>query len=641
MALITLAGACFSFGTREIIRDANLAIGGQDRIGLIGANGCGKTTLLDLVAGSRQPDSGTVVRRQRLAIGCLAQETGEQPAVTAFELAYAARPRIVRLTQRIAALEALMAQGQADEAMLDEYADLHRQAQGLGADAYQAQVRSVLRALGLGHDQLDRPVATMSGGEYTRVRLAAVLLGEFDLLLLDEPTNHLDIAATEWLEDYLLGCGKPFVVVSHDRHFLDRVTNHTIELEQARVASYAGSYTAWQAEKKRRLDRQQEDWERQQVLLARMKEFADKWRAGTRARQAASRQKAMERITRVERPWVRHRTPTVGFGAVARSPRLVFALDGVAKRFGSRTIFSGLNLEVERGERIGLVGPNGSGKTTFMRLLTGEEEPDQGSVEVARETAIAYFDQHLADLDEQSTVLEELLSVVELPVPKARDLLGQFLFSGEEVFKPVAILSGGERNRLMLAKIVATRPSVLLLDEPTNHLDIYGREALEAALAGFSGTLVFATHDRRLLDRLAQRTLAFGEEQVEVRYGGYYRRDEPETPAAPEPALPEEDLEDYDWVRREPPARPRPAKKRKVVLPAALDPLTVLEAEIGTREQALAELELRLADAATYRDRALLQETTIAHARLRRELSALYLRWTELAGGPPASTPGG
>ena len=628
MSLITLAGVTFAYGTREIVRDANLALGGADRIGLIGANGSGKTTLLGLITGSIKPHHGSVVRKRHLAIGLLSQEVGTPPDLSVFQVAYGARPAAARLSARLEEVEALLAQGQADEALLDHYADLQRQAQELGLAGYQGQVASVLRSLGLAQEQLEQPASSLSGGEYTRVRLATVLLGDYDLLLLDEPTNHLDIQATEWLESFLLGCGKPFVVVSHDRFLLDRITNKTVEVEAGRVVSYAGSYHAYAAEKRRLQERQQQDYQRQQELLAKMRQFVDRWRAGTRARQAASRQKAMDRMALLERPWMRQVRPQVGFAAAARTPRTVFSLQEVAKGYGGRTLFSGLTLEVERGERIGLVGPNGSGKTTFMRLLTGEESPDQGQVAVAREMAVACFDQRLADLEEGSTVLEQLLAVADLPVPRARDLLGQFLFHGEDVFKPVAVLSGGERSRLMLARLVASRPSVLLLDEPTNHLDLFGREALEQALLGFQGTLIFTTHDRRFVDQLAQRVLVFGGERVEVRYGGYYAQSL-EPAAAPAPEAPEP-AEDLDWMRRPAPPLPRP-RKRKERPATAPDPLPALEAEIAQAEQDFAGVEQRLADPATYHDGALVRELAREHVRLRRLLDALYQRWSELS----------
>lgn len=627
MALLTLSGVCFAYGNRDIIRDANLALGPQDRVGLIGANGCGKTTLLGLMAGTRHPDEGSIIRRTGLSIGLLAQEVGPPEPLPALQVALEARPQVAGGLRRLQELDSALEAGHAHDHLLNEYAELQGKLAGLGAAAFQGRVRSVLRALGLSHEQLEQPVDTMSGGEYTRVRLAAVLLGEHDLLLLDEPTNHLDLEAVEWLEEYLLGCGKPFVVVSHDRYFLDRVTNRTVEVEETRVWVGSGSYSAWLEQKKCRLEQEETAYERQQELLERMRQFVDKWRAGTRARQAASRQKKIDRITPLERPWVRRRQPSVSFGAAARTPRVVFSLQGVSKGFGGRTLFDDFSLDIERGDRLGVLGPNGSGKTTLMRLLTGEVEPDRGTVEVAREVAIATFDQHISDLDEESTVLEELLRTVEMPAPKARDFLGRFLFSGEDVFKPVKSLSGGERNRLMLARMVAANPSVLLLDEPTNHLDIYGREALEEALLGFNGTLVFITHDRRFVQRLAQRTLILGEGQVKVRLGGYGPEPEREPESAMSVAAEEEEA--LDWVRPLPVTpKPRP-RKRKPEAPAGPDPVAELEREIAEAEERLAALEARLADPATYANGALVQALVIEHAALRQRLEGLYERWGE------------
>jgi ATP-binding cassette subfamily F protein 3 len=451
------------------------------------------------------------------------------------------------LETRLRALEHEMADPAVHEdaarldAVMEEYAHAREHFEHAGGFTLETRARTVLSGLGFRDAEYERPLGVLSGGWRVRAELARTLLTEPDLLLLDEPTNHLDLATTEWLEDYLKSFAGAYIIVSHDRYLLDAVTSRTLELEQGTVESYPGSYSTFTRLKAERVRLQQEAWERQQEEIAKLEDYIRRYKAGQRAAQAHSREKMLARVEAdaVAAPR-EQRAMRMNVASAPTSGRMVARLKQVTKAFEQHEVLSGVSLEIYRGERIGLLGPNGAGKSTLLRLVAGLDSPTSGIVTLGTGVRPRYFAQESTQgLDVDSTVLDEVLGDRPVTPQHIRTYLGRFLFSGEDVFKRIGMLSGGERQRLLLATLLLDEPNLLLLDEPTNHLDIASREALEAALREFPGTMIVATHDRYLLERLATRILTVDERTVSDFKGTYHElrerraRDAARAPARP------------------------------------------------------------------------------------------------------------
>jgi ATP-binding cassette subfamily F protein 3 len=501
----------------------------KEKVALIGRNGSGKTTLLRLLAGLDEPDRGRVWLERWVRPAYIAQvpSAAEEMPVLAYVLTGAAD--VQALDARLRELEHLMAVPAVHDdpgrlaAVMAEYASVRDHFEHAGGFTVDTAARSVLTGLGFRDGDFARSIGELSGGWRVRAELGRALLMEPDLLLLDEPTNHLDLDATEWLEAYLQSFPGAMIVVSHDRYLLDAVTSRTLEVEDGAVTSYPGSYTAFAALKSERVRRESELYERQQEEVAKLQAYIRRYKAGNRATQAKSREKMLARVRSQE-----HEKPR-GRGAMRvrvethrTSGRLVARLTGVGKRYDGRAVLSGIGLEVHRGDRIGLLGSNGAGKTTLLRLIAGAEEPTDGTVALGAGVQARYFAQEATEvLDAERTVLDEILGDRPMTPEDVRTYLGRFLFSGDDVYKRVRMLSGGERQRLSLAKLLLDRPNFLLLDEPTNHLDIPSREALEQALLEYTGTIILATHDRYLLERIATRIVTIADGALSDFQGTY------------------------------------------------------------------------------------------------------------------------
>lgn len=501
--MITITDLWKYHGDQLIFQEVAANITQADRIGLVGANGVGKTTFLQTLAGELIPERGRVSIRGGVTKGYLGQ-TELDPR---FSLeAFLTEPFVdqIRMEEQMRLLEAEMAHltGAALEKTMDSYARIQANFEYLGAYDYLVQINSVLSGLGFSERDLTRSLATFSGGEQMRIGLARLLLSRPSLLILDEPTNHLDLEAVEWLEGFLAGYPNAFIVVSHDRFFLDKVTDRIWELEGQRLYQYRGNYSQYLPQRELRRTQIEAELERQQEKRARMEGFIQKFGAGTRARQAKSIEKKLGRLPDLERP---ADDPNLEFRFEPRrqSGNDVLFLDRISKAFGERQVLSRINARVQRGDRIALLGPNGSGKSTLLKILCGELDY-QGKIRWGTGVESAYFSQQIS-FSADNTVLEELYEEHRMDLGILRSVLARFLFREEEVFKQTSVLSGGERNRLALAKLLLHRPNLLLLDEPTNHLDIFGREALEGALGDFGGTIIFASHDRYLIDKLATK----------------------------------------------------------------------------------------------------------------------------------------
>ncbi len=621
MAIITLSGVRKSFGAFQVLDDVSLTLGAGETIALVGPNGSGKTTILNLMLGHDEPDSGAVSIIPGTSIGFMGQDSqveGEHTLIA--EVANSATD-ILHLERELHRLEMAMSgedTGDLDD-LLAEYGEVQHEFDRLGGYAFESEIKSTLSGLGLGPEHWEKPVGVLSGGQKTRAALAKLLLQKPDVLLLDEPTNHLDIEACEWLEDFLQGFPGSALVVSHDRYFLDRVATKVVDLHERCTRTYPGNYTAFVKQKEEYLRQQLKDYERQQDDIHKIEDFIARYGAGQRAREAKGRERHLNRMVRLRKPKVEPEKMRLSIDTAMRSGNIVMSLQGVGKAFGEQLLFKGLDLIVESGDKIGLIGPNGAGKTTLLRMLIGDEEQSFGTISMGYGVDLGYFAQDLAGLDEDNNVIEELLESGEMTLGEARGLLAKFLFTGDDVFKSVSALSGGERNRLVLAKLMLQKPNVLLLDEPTNHLDIQSRQALDAALRDFDGTLILTSHDRYLLNSVATRIVEVANGHARAYEGNY---------------------EFYAEKARS--LRPRPTKNKAKAAkkqasnvkgssrkgPTAAD----IESAIEVAEIRLAEVNALLSGGEIYSDPELSASTVAEYNELTARVEQLYSDWEELSG---------
>jgi ATP-binding cassette subfamily F protein 3 len=506
MSILVAERIAKSFDPNDVFWDISCSVARGDRIALVGRNGTGKTTLLRILAGLEPPTAGHVHRAKGLRIGTLPQEARLQGPGTLWQAMLEAFEPLRALEARLHDLETEMADPARAPAALEAYAPLRDRFELLGGYSYQDRIRHVLMGLSFPPELHDMPLAHLSGGQQTRAFLARLLLESPDLLLLDEPTNHLDLQAIEWLEGYLGSWEGTVILVAHDRYFMDHVVHRVWELAFGQLEVYSGNYSHYVQQRTERYERRLKEYRAQQETIAKEEGFIRRFMAGQLTRQAQGRLKRLERFKEdeaLDRPRQEH-TIKVRFQAPLRSgDKVVWSQDLVVGYDSHDPLFRCPNLDLRRGECVALLGPNGSGKTTFLKTLLGEVEPLSGHIRLGASLRIGYFSQVHSELDPDKTVVDEILDVKDLPLGEARSFLGRFLFSGDDVFKPIGILSGGERSRVALARLVLQRANFLLLDEPTNHLDLASQEVLESVLDEFPGTIVLVTHDRYLVDRLA------------------------------------------------------------------------------------------------------------------------------------------
>ncbi len=621
MSVVIASDLAKDMAGEPLLRGVSFKLERRDRLTLSGRNGSGKTTLLRMLAGESSVDGGELVFAKDVKLALHDQRPPRDRDITLRDYVLSGARELLALEERLGSLEQAMAGGDASGATLDAYAAAQARLEHAGGYNWREAINSTLHGLGFRDEHLDRSLETFSGGELTRASLARALAGDPDLLLLDEPTNHLDIESLEWLEAHLQSLDAAVVLVAHDRWFLEAVGTSVLELEGGRARYFKGSWHAWRVEKAQRELALGRAIERQEAEIARLERFVDRFRAGTRARQAQSRQKRLDKIDRLGRDPRDGKALGFAFKPPERSGRVVFEVEDGLLKIGSRTLLEDFEFWLERGEHVSLVGSNGSGKTTLITALAGLRELDAGKLRRGHNVKLGLLSQHAEELGSTGTVVEATQRATGLTPNNARALLGRFLFSGEEAEKPLDGLSGGERRRLSLAILVHSGANVLILDEPTNHLDLESREALEAALQGFQGALLLISHDRALLDAVGTRTIAVEDQTLHSYVGGWpeYLR------------VREERAEAERTAKRAKPPAPKPAAKPAVSKNEAARAKR-LEAEIEAAEAALKAIEEELADPTAWNDPRSAAKSTARHAEAKKALEELYARWEAVAG---------
>ena len=644
MPIVNVIQVGKSFGAELIFSGVSFQIDEQDRIGLVGPNGAGKTTLLNLLAGREEPDEGTIARARALRIGYLTQITDFHPDNTLREEMLTVFAELRAWEQELHLLASKLGTplGQQDSALhkqlLSRYDELLARFEHAGGYTYEHTVEQVLDGLGFTREQQASPVSHLSGGQQTRAALGKLLLQEPDLLLLDEPTNHLDLNALEWLEGYLTGWKGAMVVIAHDRYFLDKVASRTIEMAFGRIEEYPGNYTKYLHLREERMERRARKYEAQQAYISHTEEFIRRYKAGQRSREARGRQKLLDRMERVERP---QDFPEMRFefNSVIDSGQIVLSTQKLVVGYPSPRrgeppveLVRVADLEALRGDRIGFLGPNGAGKTTMLRTLIGELPPLSGQSTLGHNVRIGYYSQTHAGLNPERTIVDEIRRVSVLSEDGARSFLGRFLFSGDDVFKPIKALSGGERSRVALAKLTLQGSNFLVLDEPTNHLDLQSRQFLEEVLGEFEGTLLFVSHDRYFIDSLATKVWVI-EDGVLIPYLGNYTeyraRRRPLVLDVPEPLKSEGDGmsgRNGDIASRAETAKASQKKGARVKIRSAED----IERDIEKAEARVKVLEEELSQAALHADAEQLTQLTAEYEEVRARIENLFAEWEQI-----------
>jgi ATP-binding cassette, subfamily F, member 3 len=628
MAVVTATNLRKELAGNLLFEGVSFKLERRDRLSLSGPNGAGKTTLLRMLAGETEIHGGELAFSKGTRVALHDQRPPLERSASLREYVLSGAGDLIALEDELRRLEEAMAGGDHSPPTMRRYADAQARLEHAGGYAWRERAAGVVRGLGFAEPDLDRPLTTFSGGELTRASLARALAGDPDLLLLDEPTNHLDVSSLEWLERELASMDAAVMLVAHDRWFLEATTTAVLELAAGRSTFFPGPWHVWRREKAARALDAQKSADRMGADIARLERFVERFRyKKTKAKQAQAKLTQIGRLEQErsaavdELSLLSRRRRSLGFEFLkpARSGRTVLEAVELDVAAGDKQLLSETSFALERGEHVGLVGPNGSGKTTLLETVLGRRGRIRGRARLGHGVEPAYFSQHEVELDERLTVLETAQRETGLPRPQAQNLLGRFLFSGwDEHQKSVSVLSGGERRRLALALVVASGANFLVLDEPTNHLDLESREALEAALEAFPGTVLLVSHDRALLDAVAERTLAIEGGTVRSYDGGWAdyvaRRDEAKESARRQAAA-DPQAAGVTKASRKPRERPQPRRPNE---------LERLEAEISAQEQAIADLERRLAD--DWSD----VDTVTAHKHARDQLEALLARWEQL-----------
>ena len=634
MILMTVQGVSKSFGMKSVLKDISLTLQQGARMGLIGVNGSGKSTLFRLIAGQMEPDEGTISLMRGTRVGMLTQEADIQSDLTVREELSRVFEPVREMERRLRALEEEMAQKHENEAELDrlsrEYARLTDRFEDAGGYEWPSRIQGVLAGLGFARGREDQPASVLSGGEKTRLCLARLLLTQPDLLMLDEPTNHLDLSSIQWLEETLKKYRGTVLIISHDRYFMNSVCDCMAEISMRRLVQYEGNYDQFTVKRQADIERQIREYKLQQAEIARQQAIIQRYRMYNREksiRAAESREKRLEKMERLERP-VDEQHVRFSFEARRRTGDDVLKVHGLAKGFEGRRLFENFDLHLRAGDRVAIIGPNGVGKSTLLNIIARKLKADAGEVEFGANVDLGYYEQHQTGLDPEKDVLNELWDAFpRLDLDRVRSVLALFLFTGDDVYKKISMLSGGEKGRVSLCKLMLKRDNLLLLDEPTNHLDMDSREVLEGALEDFDGTILTVSHDRYFINRVADRIIEMRPDGVKEYLGNYddylekKRREEAGLEDAAASGMTKTQL---DKQRR----KERLLREGKKALEKQLE---AAEARIANAEKEIQDLETRMADPELYQRPDEARETARRHAELQAGMDALYEEWEALS----------
>lgn len=633
MILLTVNHVSKAFVTRSVLEDASLVLQTGQRMGVVGVNGSGKSTLFRMIAGELEPDAGSITLLKGARVGMLTQQADITSDYTVQEELERVFEPVRRMEARLREMEEQMAalhhDAEAFAQLSRDYSRLMDRFEDAGGYEWPSRIQGVLAGLGFADDKRNQKAALLSGGEKTRLCLARLLLTQPELLMLDEPTNHLDLASTQWLEDTLRKYRGSVMVISHDRYFMNSVCDCMAEVCMRRIDQYEGNYDQFAQKRQANLERRLKEYKMQQAEIARQQAIIARYRMYNTERSiraAESREKQLDKIERVEKP-VSEQKVRFSFGARRRSGDDVLMVKNLEKSFGSRTLFSGLNLHLRAGDRVAVIGQNGVGKSTLLNLICGLQKPDSGQILFGSNVDVGYYDQQQSSLHPEKDIMSEVWDDFPWMEPgDVRAVLALFLFTGEEVFKRISTLSGGERGRVALVKLMLKKDNLLLLDEPTNHLDMDSREVLEDALNDYEGTLLTVSHDRYFINRVANRVLEMtpqGAKDYLGNYDDYLEKKRQEEMGLLEEAAPGMTRTQMDKEKRK--QRLKNENKKQL-----LQRLKDTEAAIPAAEEAIARLEAQMGDPEIYKDGQKAAQVAREHEQMQQKLDALYEEWEEL-----------
>lgn len=645
--LLQVSNLTKSYGVDPILSNINLQILERDKIGLVGVNGAGKSTLLKIIAGEISYDSGDIHKAKETKLGYLAQNSGLQSDRTIIDEMLLVFSDLLAVEQELRELEMKIADPKLHDdekryqEVLDRYANRSDWYKNNGGFEINTKINSVLHGMGFGEFDHHTPISSLSGGQKTRLALAKILLQSPDLLMLDEPTNHLDIDTLTWLEGYLRSYPGAILVVSHDRYFLDAMTTTIVEIERHQAKKYTGNYSRYLELKAAEYEIAMKHFEKQQDEIARMEQFIQKnlVRASTTKR-AQSRRKALEKMDRIDRPMGDLKRASFSFEVERMSGKEVLKVNHLSIQFPNSTapLFTDVQLQLQRGEMVALVGPNGIGKSTMLKAIVGQLQPTTGNIEFGSHVKLGYYDQEHNVLNPSNTVLEEVWSTYpHMDEVRIRTVLGNFLFSGEDVLKRISSLSGGEKARVSLSKLMLAKANLLILDEPTNHLDLFSKEVLESALMDYEGTVLFISHDRYFLNKMAERIVELTPQGANYFLGNYddmlekkLELEEARQEAALAAASTKKNQQQEATI--DPAQSYEVEKQQKRAERNKQRKLEALEADIASLEQRVAEWEEKLTDPEIFNDYVRIQDIQAEITSLKQQLDSCYAQWEELMG---------
>lgn len=625
-----------SFGSNEIIKDANFLVNEHEKVAIVGVNGAGKTTLLKILTGEEHADSGNVILAKDAKLGYLRQINNVDSTLSIIDELYTVIEHILNMEKRMLEMQEQMQHlsGEALEELYSSYTALTHSYELMDGYAAKSKVIGILKGLGFDENDFDRKINTLSGGQKTRVFLAKLLLEEPDIILLDEPTNHLDLRSIEWLESYLLNYKGAVIIVSHDRYFLDKIVSKVIDIENAEVQMYSGNYSDFSAKKQMLLDakmkeylNQQQEIKHQEAVITKLKQFNRE----KSIKRAESRQKQLEKIERVEAPKTHIENMRLSLDISKESGKDVLTVHDLSKSFDEKHLFSNINFEIKRGERVAIIGDNGTGKTTLLKIINGLLTPDTGEVIYGSNVSIAYYDQEHQVLHMDKTLFDEISDTYpEMNNTQIRNILAAFLFTGEDVYKKIGDLSGGERGRVSLVKLMLSKANFLLLDEPTNHLDILSKDVLESALNSFPGTICYVSHDRYFINKTATRILDLTGNRLLNYIGNYDYYIEKREAVEGAANLSNDNIEEkpteisdskQEWIEN----KTAQAQKKKIT-----NALNKCEKEIEKLEEKLALIDEEFANPEISSNVGKLMELQKEKTTLEEKLEKLMNEWEEL-----------